>query len=132
MFDESQIDSEWTGVYERTVTDERGYDHVETRERFIKGDGDVGDRYLDEGSRVERRLLGYANARAGIDAAEAFDLSRAYDLELHMRRGYASFFEYMERVPLCTAHCARATARLEGARRLAGDQRRAIARCVGL
>ena len=115
MFDETKIDTEWTGVYERTVTDERGYDQVETRERFVTGDGDVGDRYLDEGARIERRLRGYANARAKLDASEAFDLSRAYDLKLHLLRGYASFFEYMERVLHYAPHTARERLRVSRA-----------------
>ena len=106
MFDESKT-TEWTGVYERTLTDERGYEQVETRERFVTGDGHVGDRYLDEGACIERRLRGYATARAKLDAAEAFDLSRAYDLKLPLLRGYASFFEYMERVLHYAPHTAR-------------------------
>ncbi len=114
MFDESNT-TEWTGVYERSVTDERGYEQIETRERFVTGDGEIGDRYLDEGARIERRLLGYATARAKLDAAEAFDLSRAYDLKLHLLRGYASFFEYMERVLHYAPHTARERLRVSRA-----------------
>ncbi len=114
MFDESKT-SDWTGVYERSVTDERGYEQIETRERFVTGGGDIGDRYLDEGARIERRLRGYATARAKLDAAEAFDLSRAYDLKLHLLRGYASFFEYMERVLHYTPHTARERLRVSRA-----------------
>jgi hypothetical protein len=115
MFDETKIDSEWTGVYEMTVTDEDGYDRIETHERFVRGDGTVGDRRLNEAARIERRLIGYANARARLDAAEAFDLSRAYDLKLNLLRGCASFFEYMERVLHYAPHTARERLRVSRA-----------------
>ncbi len=49
-----------------------------------------------------------------LDAAEAFDLSRAY-LKLHLLRGYASFFEYMERVLHYAPHTARERLRISRA-----------------
>jgi hypothetical protein len=114
MFDESKIDGEWTGVYDRTVTDEYG-DRIEARERFMTGGGEIADRFLDEGARIERRLRAYATARSKLDAAEAFDLSRAYDLKLHLLRGFATFFEYMERVLHYAPHAARERLRVSRA-----------------
>ncbi len=115
MFDERTIDSEWTGVYELTVADEDGYERVETHERFVNGGGELRDRVLNEATLIERRLLGYVIARSKLDAAEAFDLSRAYDLKLHRLRGCASFFEYMERVLHYAPHTARERLRVSRA-----------------
>jgi hypothetical protein len=51
-----------------------------------------------EWQEVDRRLREYGRHRATLDAAEMFDLVRAEQLKLHCLCGYASIYEYMERV----------------------------------
>jgi hypothetical protein len=52
-------------------------------------------------------LCTYASQRAALDAAESFDLVRAYDLRIHLVFGCATFLEYMERRLGYTPHTAR-------------------------
>jgi hypothetical protein len=46
---------------------------------------------------VDRRLIEYARHRAGLDAAEAFDLVRAQSLKTYLYLGFATMHEYVER-----------------------------------
>lgn len=56
---------------------------------------------------VDRRLREYARHRASLDAAEAFDLLRAEQLKLHVLHGFATMYEYLERVLGYGPHAAR-------------------------
>jgi hypothetical protein len=56
---------------------------------------------------VDRRLREYARHRASLDAAEAFDLLRAEQLKLHILHGFATMYEYLERVLGYGPHAAR-------------------------
>src|SRR5690349_8166886 len=56
---------------------------------------------------VHRRLREYARHRASLDAAEAFDLLRAEQLKLHIMHGFATMYEYLERVLGYGLHAAR-------------------------
>jgi hypothetical protein len=56
---------------------------------------------------VGRRLREYARHRASLDAAEAFDLVRAEQLKLHFLHGFATMYEYLERVLGYGPHAAR-------------------------
>ncbi len=56
---------------------------------------------------VDRRLREYARHRASLDAAEAFDLLRAEQLKLHFLHGFATMYEYLERVLGHGPHAAR-------------------------
>jgi hypothetical protein len=56
---------------------------------------------------VDRRLREYARHRASLDAAEAFDLLRAEQLKLHFLHGFATMYEYLERVLGYGPHAAR-------------------------
>ena len=56
---------------------------------------------------VHRRLREYARHRASLDAAEAFDLMRAEQLKLHFLCGFATMYEYLERVLGYGPHAAR-------------------------
>jgi hypothetical protein len=56
---------------------------------------------------VDRRLREYARHRASLDAAEAFDLLRAEQLKLHFLKGFATMYEYLERVLGYGPHAAR-------------------------
>jgi hypothetical protein len=56
---------------------------------------------------VHRRLREYARHRASLDAAEAFDLLRAEQLKLHFLCGFATMYEYLERVLGYGPHAAR-------------------------
>src|ERR1043165_6710795 len=56
---------------------------------------------------VDRRLREYARHRASLDAAEAFDLLRAEQLKLHILKGFATMYEYLERVLGYGPHAAR-------------------------
>jgi hypothetical protein len=67
---------------------------------------------------VHRRLREYARHRASLDAAEAFDLLRAEQLKLHFLCGFATMYEYLERVLGYGPHAARE--RMRVARTLAG------------
>jgi hypothetical protein len=67
---------------------------------------------------VDRRLREYARHRASLDAAEAFDLLRAEQLKLHILHGFATMYEYLERVLGYGPHAARE--RMRVARTLAG------------
>ena len=117
-----------------SVTDKRGYDQIETRERFVTGDGDVGDRYLDEGARIERRLRGYATARSKLEAR------RGGSVRFVARVSEAASASWLcvvlrvhgARSPLRAAHRARATAHIEGARRRARPERGPFAGRIGV
>jgi hypothetical protein len=67
---------------------------------------------------VDRRLREYARHRASLDAAEAFDLLRAEQIKLHFLHGFATMYEYLERVMGYGPHAARE--RMRVARSLAG------------
>jgi len=67
---------------------------------------------------VDRRLREYARHRASLDAAEAFDLLRAEQIKLHFLHGFATMYEYLERVLGYGPHAARE--RMRVARTLAG------------
>src|SRR5215471_20722680 len=56
---------------------------------------------------IDRRLREYARHRASLDAAEAFDLLRAEQLKLHVLHGFATMYEYLERVLGYGPHAAR-------------------------
>ena len=56
---------------------------------------------------VDRRLREYARHRASLDAAEAYDLLRAEQLKLHVLHGFATMYEYLERVLGYGPHAAR-------------------------
>src|SRR5678816_3647222 len=56
---------------------------------------------------IDRRLREYARHRASLDAAEAFDLLRAEQLKLHFLHGFATMYEYLERVLGYGPHAAR-------------------------
>src|SRR5215475_3068847 len=56
---------------------------------------------------VDRRLREYSRHRSALDAAEAFDLMRAEQLKIHFLFGFATLYEYMERVLGCGPHAAR-------------------------
>jgi hypothetical protein len=56
---------------------------------------------------VDRRLREYARHRASLDAAEAYDLLRAEQLKLHFLCGFATMYEYLERVLGYGPHAAR-------------------------
>ena len=96
---------------------QRAQAHPQFKERiYIFGEGAAGARAQaspaegareNEVSMLDRRLRGYAMQRARLDAAEAFDLSRAYELKIHALCGYATFFEYMERALGYAPHTAR-------------------------
>ncbi|HEX8113862.1 MAG TPA: HNH endonuclease signature motif containing protein [Kofleriaceae bacterium] len=73
--------------------------------------------WRSEWSEIHRRLREYARQRASLDAAEAFDLVRAEQLKLHFLCGFATMYEYMERVLGYGPHAARE--RLRVARSLA-------------
>ncbi len=60
-----------------------------------------------EGRALDRRLREYAQQRASLDAAEAYDLVRAESLRIYLFQGYATFWEYMERVLGYSPHAAR-------------------------
>src|SRR5882672_6601250 len=60
-----------------------------------------------EGREVDRRLREYARHRASLDAAEAFDLLRAEQIKLHFLHGFATMYEYLERVLGYGPHAAR-------------------------
>lgn len=70
---------------------------------------------------IDERLQGYAATRAALDAAESFDLARAAAHRLHVRFGFSTFFEYMERRLGYVPHTARE--RLRVARAVAGMPR---------
>jgi hypothetical protein len=56
---------------------------------------------------VDRRLREYARHRASLDAAEAFDLLRAEQIKLHFLHGFATMYEYLERLLGYGPHAAR-------------------------
>jgi hypothetical protein len=56
---------------------------------------------------VDRRLREYARHRASLDAAEVYDLLRAEQLKLHFLCGFATMYEYLERVLGYGPHAAR-------------------------
>jgi hypothetical protein len=56
---------------------------------------------------IDRRLREYARHRASLDAAEAFDLLRAEQLKLYFLHGFATMYEYLERVLGYGPHAAR-------------------------
>lgn len=64
---------------------------------------------------LRQRLLEYAHHRASLDAAEAFDLVRAEKLKIHLLRGHATIYEYMERVLGYGPHAARERMRVSRA-----------------
>ncbi|HEX8107836.1 MAG TPA: hypothetical protein VF516_08895, partial [Kofleriaceae bacterium] len=70
-------------------------------------EGQTADPWRSEWSEVHRRLRDYARHRASLDAAEAFDLVRAEQLKLHFLCGFATMYEYMERVLGYGPHAAR-------------------------
>jgi hypothetical protein len=55
-------------------------------------------RQVAEWEAVDRRLREYARHRSALDAAETFDLVRAEQLRVYVVFGYATHYEYMERV----------------------------------
>lgn len=61
----------------------------------------------NEGDAVHRRLCEYAQRRAALDAAEAYDLVRAEQLKVGILRGCVSHWEYLEKVVGYTPHTAR-------------------------
>ena len=61
---------------------------------------------------LDRRLREYAQHRAALDAAEAFDLVRAEQLKIYFLLGFANLFEYMERVLGYGPHAARERMRI--------------------
>src|SRR5262245_16109292 len=67
---------------------------------------------------VDRRLREYARHRSALDAAEAFDLVRAEQLRVYISFGFATHYEYMERVLGYGPHAARE--RMRVARALVG------------
>jgi hypothetical protein len=71
------------------------------------GDGKDFKHELAEHEVLDRRLRTYASQRAALDAAESFDLVRAFDLRIHIVFGCATFLEYMERRLGYTPHTAR-------------------------
>lgn len=73
--------------------------------------------FVNEPAAVDRRLRAYAAQRAKLDAAEAFDLVRGYEMKLHALHGYATFFEYMERELGYAPHAARERLRVARALR---------------
>jgi hypothetical protein len=60
-----------------------------------------------EWQEVDRRLREYAQHRATLDAAEAFDLLRAEQLKIHFSFGFVDLYEYMERALGYKPHTAR-------------------------
>src|SRR5262245_30560619 len=60
-----------------------------------------------EWQELDRRLREYAQHRAALDAAEAFDLVRAEQLKIYFLFGFSNLFEYMERVLGYGPHAAR-------------------------
>jgi hypothetical protein len=56
---------------------------------------------------IDGRLREYARHRSALDAAEAFDLMRAEQLRIYICFGYATLYEYMERVLGYSPHTAR-------------------------
>ncbi|HEY0483017.1 MAG TPA: hypothetical protein VGD37_36100, partial [Kofleriaceae bacterium] len=60
-----------------------------------------------EWQEIDRRLREYARHRATLDAAEAFDLLRAEQLKVYLSHGFATLYEYMERVLGYAPHAAR-------------------------
>ena len=65
------------------------------------------DHEPEEWRDVDRRLHEYARHRASLDAAEAFDLLRAEQIKLHFLHGFATMYEYLERVLGYGPHAAR-------------------------
>ena len=63
--------------------------------------------WVAEWQEIDRRLREYALHRTTLDAAEAFDLLRAEQLKLYMSCGFATLYEYMERVLGYAPHAAR-------------------------
>ncbi|HEY0483144.1 MAG TPA: HNH endonuclease signature motif containing protein [Kofleriaceae bacterium] len=63
--------------------------------------------WVAEWQEIDRRLREYARHRAALDAAEAFDLLRAEQLKVHLSYGFATLYEYMERVLGYMPHAAR-------------------------
>jgi hypothetical protein len=61
----------------------------------------------EEWREVDRRLREYARHRASLDAAEAFDLLRAEQIKLHFLHGFATMYEYLERLLGYGPHAAR-------------------------
>ena len=51
-----------------------------------------------EWQEIDRRLREYTRHRSALDAAEAFDLVRAEQLKIYFQFGFATVYEYMERV----------------------------------
>lgn len=70
-------------------------------------DGQTAEPWRSEWTEVHRRLREYARHRASLDAAEAFDLVCAEQLKLHFLCGFATMYEYMERVLGYGPHAAR-------------------------
>jgi len=70
---------------------------------------DVGATRFDaaEWKQLDLRLRAYAQHRSALDAAEAFDLTRAEQLKIHVFFGYTHLYEYMERVLGYAPHTAR-------------------------
>jgi hypothetical protein len=81
---------------------------------------DIGATWIDaaEWKQLDLRLRAYAQHRSALDAAEAFDLTRAEQLKIHVVFGYAHLYEYMEHVLGYAPHTARE--RMRVARALAG------------
>jgi hypothetical protein len=77
---------------------------IEISERPEAGRTDHGPM---ESVEIDRRLREYARHRASLDAAEAFDLLRAEQIKLHFLHGFASMYEYLERVLGYGPHAAR-------------------------
>src|SRR5215475_10601017 len=61
----------------------------------------------EEWREVDRRLREYARHRASLDATKTFDLLRAEQLKLHFLCGFATMYEYLERVLGYGPHAAR-------------------------
>lgn len=82
-----------------------------------RGNAPAHGEHLNEITAVDRRLRAYAAQRARLDAAEAFDLVRAWELSVHAHHGHATFFEYMERALRYAPHTARERLRVAKALR---------------
>lgn len=81
-----------------------------------------------EWEQVDRRLREYARHRSALDAAEAFDLVRAEQMKIYVCFGYATHYEYMERVLGYGPHAARERMRVARALTTLPETTAALAR----